>query len=197
MSLGDTTPPAPSLPPSGSYTPPAGSGDAPQGVVVLRAEYTDRGANGMPAITSEQTLVLRSPTVVVAEGELSAGVSQQRAEGLPVPITVVSRSGSSVAVKQIDLTRVGAVSFMVVAPAQYQAKGGKIEVRADSLTGALLGQSEPISPSADQMPVQLRVPLASTPGGGVRDVYFVFTNPDVKGDGFMFGVLTATFEAAR
>ena len=38
------------------------------------------------------------------------------------------------------------------------------------------------------------VPLAPT--SGVHDLYFVFTNPDVKGDGFMFGVLTATFEAA-
>ncbi len=195
MSLGDTTPPAPSLPPSGSYTPPAGSADAPQGVVVLRAEYTDRGANGMPAISSDKTLVLRSPTVVVAEGEMSAGVSQQRAEGLPVPITVVSRAGASVAVKQIDLSGIAAATFMVVAPAQYQAKGGKIEVRADSLTGALLGASESILPSDNQMPLQVRVPLGAT--SGVRDVYFVFTNPDAKGDGFMFGVLTATFEAAR
>jgi len=194
-SLADTTPPAPppSLPVSGSYTPPAGSADAPQGVVALRAEYTDRGANGMPAITSEQTLVLRSPTVVMADGAMSEGVSQQRAEGLPVPITVVSRSGSSVAVKQIDLTGVGAVTFMVVAPAQYQAKGGKIEVRSDSATGALLGASEPIRPTDNQMPVQLRVSLNSTTG--VRDVYLVFTNPEGKGDGFMFGVLTATFVA--
>jgi cytochrome c len=97
-------------------------------------------------------------------------------------------------VKHIDLTGVGAVSFMAVAPAQYQAKGGKIEVRADSLTGALLGESEPIQPSADQMPVARRVSLAPTPG--VHDLYFVFTNPDAKGDGFMLGVLTATFEAA-
>jgi cytochrome c len=194
MSLGDTTPPAPALPPSGSYTPPAGSGDAPHGVVVLQAEYTDRGANGMPPITSEQTLVLRSPTVVVANGEMSAGVSKQSAEGVPVPITVVSRSGASVVLKQIDLTGIGAVSFMAVAPAQYQAKGGKIEVRVDSLTGPLLGESELIQPTADQMPAQRRVPLALTPG--VHDLYFVFTNPGATGDGFMFGVLTATFDAA-
>ncbi|HXO86089.1 MAG TPA: c-type cytochrome, partial [Gemmatimonadales bacterium] len=195
MSLADTTPPAPSLPPSGSYTPPAGSGDAPQGVVALRAVYTDRGAHGMPAITSENVLVLRSPTVVVAEGEMSAGVSQQSAEGLPVPITVVSRAGSSVGLKQIDLTGVGAVTFMAVAPSQYQAKGGKIEVRADSLSGALLGASEAIVPSDNQMPLQLRVPLAAT--SGVHDLYVVFTNPEAKGDGFMFGVLTARFEPAR
>ena len=84
---------------------------------------------------------------------------------------------------------------MAVAPAQYQAKGGKIEVHTDSLTGALLGESEPIQPTADQMPASRRVSLPAT--SGVHDLYFVFTNPDAKGDGFMFGVLTVTFEAAR
>jgi len=162
--------------------------------LVLRAEYTDRGANGMPAITAEQALVLRSPTVVVAAGELSEGVSKQSVEGMPVPITVVSRSSSSVALKQIDLTGVGAVTFQAVAPTQYQARGGKIAVHLDSPTGALLGESEPIRPTADQAPVRLRVPLRSTVG--LHDVYFVFGNPDATGDGFMFGVVTATFEAA-
>ena len=194
MSLADTTTNSSSLPVRGSYTPPAGSGDAPQGVLVLHAEYTDRGANGMPAITSEKALVLRSPTVVVASGEMSEGVSRQTDEHVPVPITVVSRSGSSVALKQIDLTGVRTVAFMAAAPTQYQAKGGKIEVHLDASTGALLGESEPIRPTTDQAPVRLRVPLRAT--SGLHDVHFVFTNPDAKGDGFMFGVLTATFEAA-
>ncbi|HXE83290.1 MAG TPA: c-type cytochrome, partial [Gemmatimonadales bacterium] len=180
-----------SLPPSGSYTPAAGSGDAPQGVVVLRAEYTDRGANGMPAITGDTTLVLRSPTFVMASGDMSDGVSRQSAEGIPVPITVVSRPGSSVSFSKIDLTGIGAVTVVVVAPSQYQARGGGIEVRADSLTGALLGQSDPIQPTADQTPAMRRIPLAAT--SGVHDLYFVFRNPGATGDGFMFGVLTATF----
>jgi hypothetical protein len=40
----------------------------------------------------------------------------------------------------------------------------------------------------------LRVALRPTPG--LHDVYLVFRNPDAKGDGFLFGVLTATFESA-
>ena len=193
MSLADTAMRARSLPVRGSYTPPAGSSEAPQGVVVLRAEYTDRGANGMPTISSEKTLALRSPTVVVASGELSEGVSKQTDERIPVPITVVTRSGSSVALKQIDLTGVGAVAFMAVAPTLYQAKGGKIEVHLDAPTGALLGESQPIQPTSDQAPVPLRVTLARTTG--VHDLHFVFRHPAATGDGFLFGVLTATFEA--
>jgi cytochrome c len=195
MSLADKTTHAPSLPVRGTYTPAAGSGDAPQGVVALRAEYTDRGANGVPAITSDKTVVLRAPTVVVADGELSDGVSKNNSEGIPVTITVVSRPGSSVALKHIDLTGVGAVTMSVVAPSQYQARGGSIELHADSLNGALLGQSQAIRPSTDMMPLQLRLPLQKTTG--VHDLYFVFRNPEAQGEGFMFGVLTATFEAAK
>src|SRR4029079_4133427 len=89
MSLADRKTNAPSLPVQGEYIPPAGSGDAPKGVLVLRAEYTDRGANGMPAISKEKEVVLHSPSVVVSTGELSDGVSRQSAEGIPVEITVV------------------------------------------------------------------------------------------------------------
>jgi cytochrome c len=193
MSLADPKSSAPSLPDHGAYVPPAGSGDAPQGAVVLHAEYTDRGANGMPAITKEKEIVLHSPIVVVAGGELSDGVSKQTAEGVPVQVTVVNRSGASVALKQIDLTGVAAVTFTAVAPTQYQARGGKIEVHLDSPTGAVLGESGLISPAADVRPSQLRTALRPT--SGVHDVYLVFRNADATGDGFMFGLLTAKFEA--
>ena len=177
----------------GSYMPPAGSEASPQGVVELHAEYTDRGGNGMPAITGEKSVMLRSPTMVVADADLSEGASKQGVEGIPVTITVVNKSGASVAVKQIDLTGIGAVTFMALAPSQYQARGGKIEVHLDSPTGALLGESQPISPTSDQAPLRLRTTLRPT--SGMHDLYFVFTNPAVK-DGFLFALTTATFEPA-
>ena len=194
MSLAAPAAVPPALPVRGAYTPPSGSGEAPQGVVVLRAVYTDRGANGVPAITTEQSRVLRSPSVVVASGTMSAGVSQQSSEGVPVPIAVVNRSGASVALKQVDLTGVAAVSFTVVAPAQYQALGGTIEAHRDSLTGTLLGTSERVTATTDQAPLRRRVQLQPS-SAGVHDLYFVFRNSEAKGDGFLFGVLTATFEA--
>jgi len=193
LSLADRKASAPSLPDRGAYVPPAGSGDAPQAVVVLRAAYTDRGANGMPAITKEKAIVLHSPSVVVATGQLSEGLQRQKVPEVPVEITVVNRSGASVALKQIDLTGVGAITIAAVAPSQYQAKGGKIEVHLDSPTGALLGESELIRPAADVAPLRLRTVLRPTTGA--HDVYLVFRNPDVKSDQFLFGVLTATFES--
>ena len=194
LSLNDRKTSGPSLPPRGAYVPPAGSGDAPNGAVVLRAEYTDRGANGMPAIMSDKTLVLHSPSAVVASGKLSEGVSKQSVPEIPVEITVVNRSGASAMFPQLDLTGVGAVTFMAVAPAQYQATGGKIEVHLDSPTGPLLGESELIRPTTDPAAPPSRLRVALKPTSGSHDVYLVFRNPDAKGDQFMFGLLTATFE---
>ena len=197
LSLGDRRAGTPSLPVRGAYTPPSGSADAPKGVLVLRAAYSDRGANGMPAITNDKTIVLRSPNVVVATGEFSEGISKQSVPEVPFEITVASRPGGSVALKQIDLTGISAVVFSAVAPARFQARGGKIEVRLDSPTGALLGESELIRPTTDSTarPYQLRTPL--TPTSGVHDVHLVFRIPGATGDGFMFGLMTATFEAVR
>lgn len=196
LSLNDRKTSGPSLPPRGTYVPPAGSGDTPTGALVLRAAYTDRGANAMPAITSEKTVVLHSPTVVVANGILSEGLQKQSVPELPVEITVVNRSGASATFKQLDLTGVAAVLFSAVAPTQYQAVGGKVEVHLDSATGPLLGETELIRPTTNPSapPSQLRATLKPT--SGLHDVYLVFRSPDAKGDQFLFGLLTATFESA-
>jgi len=194
-SLADTATRAPSLPTRGAYTPPPNSADMPQSVVQLRAAYKDRGANGVPAITTEKTLELRSPTVILANGDLSDGVSKQTDDRVPVPFVLVNRSGSSVALRQIDLTGLAAVTCMVASPASYQAKGGKIAVHLDSPTGTVLGESEPIAPSTDEEPVARRVALQAPPPKGLHDLYFVFTNPDTTASagGFLFVVMTATF----
>jgi len=197
LSLADKKTSAPSLPARGAYVPPAGSGDSPKGVLVLRAAYTDRGANRMPAITNEKTVVLHSPSVVVASGQLSDGLQKQSVPEMPIEITVVNRSSASVVFKQLDLTGIAAVTFSAVAPSQYQAKGGKIEVHLDSPTGPLLGESELIRPTAGVGATPSLLRTALTPTSGLHDVYLVFRNPDAKGDGFLFGVLTATFEAVR
>jgi cytochrome c len=70
-------------------------------------------------------------------------------------------------------------------------------VHLDSPTGPLLGESELIRPTSDPgaKPSLLRTVLQPT--AGLHDVYLVFRNPDAKSDGFLFGVLTATFEGGR
>ena len=192
LSLAEPKTDGPSLPASGTYALPDTAARTPQGVVVLRASYTDRGATGLPPATSDTQVVLRAPMVVVSSGELSQGTSKMKVEQMPVEITIVNRSGASVAFRRVDLTGITSVTFAAVAPAQYGAQGGTIEVHADSATGRLLGATSKVE-AQPQMgaPLQLRASLAPT--SGVHDVYFVVRNDAVKTDQMLLVLLTATF----
>ena len=197
LSLGEHAKSA-SLPVRGEYTPSDSAASSNKGVVVLRAAYTDRGANGILGVPAETTVVLRAPTVVVASGTLSDGLQKMTPEGMPVEITIVNRSGGSVKLEKIDLTGVSGVMVSALAPAPYGAIGGKVEFRVDSATGPLLGETEVIKPSADSAapPVQLHASL--TPTTGVHDVYLVFRNEQAPtGQQMLFVVLTATFQGGK
>ncbi|HMC54805.1 MAG TPA: ThuA domain-containing protein [Gemmatimonadaceae bacterium] len=181
------------LPATGEYLAPDSAMKSPTGVIVLRAAYTDRGATGLPGVTSDTTVVLRAPTVVVSSGELSQGASKMKVEQLPVEITIVNRSGAFSKLEGIDLTGITGVTFMATAPAQYGAQGGSIEVHADSATGALLGKTEMIAPQTGAgAPVTVRAAL--TPTSGIHDLYIVVRNDAVKQDQMLMVLMTATFD---
>ena len=195
MSLGDRPTLGSVMPTRGAYTPTGAMADGPQGVLAFRAEYTDRGANGMPSISKDDEVVLRSPSLVVADAELSEGMQKQSTPEIPFPIAIISKAGASAKLTKIDLTGVSAVAFTALAPARYGALGGNVEVRLDSATGPLLGATEMIRPTTDSTmkPSQLRVALKPT--SGMHDLFMVFRSPEAKGNGFLFGLLTATFES--
>jgi len=187
---------APSLPVAGEYLAPDSAARSPTAVVLLRATYTDRGAIGLPSATSDTAVLLRSPTVVLASGELSQGTQKMKVEQLPVEIAIMNRSGSYAAFRAVDLTGIAAVTLTVTTPAQYGAAGGTIEVRADSATGPLLGASDPVPPSPGAgTPAQVRVALA--PANGTHDLYFVVRNDAVTGDRMLMVLTTATLELPR
>ena len=186
---------APALPVAGSYVPADSLARVPSGVIVLRAAYTDRGATGLPGLSSDTAVVLRSPTVVLATGEVSEGASRMTVEQLPVEITIVNRPGASVALRDIDLTGITGVTLTITAPAQYGARGGVVEVRADSATGMLLGATSLVPPQAQQNAPPILERVSLTPIGGTHDLHFVVKNEAVTGDGMMMVLITATFEA--
>jgi cytochrome c len=183
----------PSLAPKGEYTPPAPAAPGPpQGAVVLRAAYTDQGANGLPGVTREESLVLRAPTIVVATGELGEGVSKMQVPQMPVTMTMPSKSGSYSRFRQIDLTGISKIVFMATAPAQY-AVGGKVEVHVDSATGPTIGETEMLAATPGQNTPPAQLDAALKPTTGTHDVYFVFRNEQAKAQQMMLIVLTATF----
>ena len=193
MSLGQELKETPSLPTRGTYALPD-SATATQGAVVIRAAYADRGANGLPAAAAQKTVVLRAPTVVVASAEVADGIQKYKGPETPIEVTIGTRSGAYVGFEKIDLTGVSAVTFSALAPEpQLNAIGGKVEVRLDSATGPLLGESDPIHPTAATgPPTQLRAQLAPTTG--MHDVFFVFRNAAAAEGRNLFILTTATFE---
>ncbi|MDB4892666.1 MAG: carbohydrate-binding protein [Gemmatimonadetes bacterium] len=193
LSLG-AAPKTPSLPVSGTYTPDMAKDSAMKGAVMLRASYIDQGGKGLPGAGAEQTVVLRVPTLVVASGEVSDGVTKFSGPTVPVEITIGAKSGAYVGFKGIDLTGISDVVFSASAPVQYLSSvGGKVEVRLDKPTGPLLGETSVIAPAAEMSgpPTMLRAALQPT--SGVHDVYFVFRNADAKEGQNLFILTTATF----
>ena len=186
----------PSLPTRGTYTPAVGSDSALQAVLVLRAAYTDRGANGLPGVATEKAVVLRAPKVVAASGELADGVQKYKGPELPIEVAIGTRSGAFVGFKQIDLTGISAIVFAAMAPIpQLNGAGGKLEVRVDSANGALVGETPIIQPDTAMGPPTARRAVI-TPPTGAHDLYFVFRNEQAKSGQNLFVLLTAAFEPA-
>lgn len=179
------------IPARGRYLPPD-SASATSGAIVLRAAYTDNGANGRLGVTSETSLLLRAPTLTLAEGEPSEGAAVQEVAEIAGDVVAVTRSGAHAMLKGIDLTGISAMVISGVALAPESAAGGTIEVRLDSLTGPLLGTTEALRPKGDKRLDQLRLPIPPTPA--LRDVYFVFRNAQAANGPLLFHVATVHLE---
>lgn len=176
---GDASAPA-SLPVKGNYTAGLPAGDKGKGVFVVRASYEDKGVKGLPALRSEQTFVLRNSVVDVHGFDVYDNVNKMSYGGNNLAIP--SKSGAYMGLKQVDLNGVTAFRVMAMAPKpQLNALGGKIELRLDSPTGKVIGESEFLEPSEkmDFKPVALELPLKSAVGsdGKPHDIYLVFVNP--------------------
>lgn len=180
LTLSDKPAVAPALPTKGTVMP-----DKEQkGNLVLRASYKDKGANGLPPQTSEQVLVLRNSTLAlgVNDGQSKGTMNYKMGQS---PIVIVLASDTYVQYNRLDLTGIRGMEFAVAIPKQQlSAVGGRIEVRLDSPTGQLLGQTEELlpveikkeaqSPADVFKPTLAKIPLR--PVTGVHDLYFVFKN---------------------
>jgi len=177
----------------GSYTVKPQPGDKGQGVYIFRAAYTDRGANGLPGTLSENSFILRNPSInpskydeVVDATKMSFGSTN---------FILPSKSGSYISLKQIDLTGITSVDLGAAAPkGQLNAIGGFIEMHIDAPDGKLLGKTDFIGDTGGGFagggkPVSIRV----DPTEGVHDIYFVFKNPEAKEGGTLMIVNSTNF----
>jgi cytochrome c len=176
LSLGDTSAAPRPLAPSGRFATTAPD-SAGRGAWVLRATYTDRGANGVAPITATDAVLLRHPVLTPETAEVTSGTSftQSRDPGF-----IVGRSGAYVGFRNVDLTGIDAIAVSALTRFYTWShfKGGTVSVHLGAPAGPRLGAPASIVPPAsdsmvfDAPPVVVRTPGAA----GVHDVYFVFTN---------------------
>ncbi|HEX4931664.1 MAG TPA: hypothetical protein VFV33_00710, partial [Gemmatimonadaceae bacterium] len=70
-----------------------------------------------------------------------------------------------------------------------------VEVRMDSLTGPVIGETETIRAKGEMVPDRLRVALPTT--NGVHDLYFVFRNEGAASGRPLFYAIRVAVEGAE
>jgi cytochrome c len=193
LSLGDSSAAPRRLLLAGTFSTPAPAGAperpnrarvTPLGSYLLRATYTDRGANGVAPITSTDVVLLRQPRLAPETADTTWGTMYAPSEGDPG--FVINRSGAFVGFRGLDLTGIGAIEVGTLTRFYTWShfKGGTVEIRLDSPTGPLVGSPVQVTPpAADGRPMILGdalekpVSIPLPPTSGIRDVYVVFRNP--------------------
>jgi cytochrome c len=200
LSLSNVKKADPPLPTKGEVTVKIPEGvDPTKGVYRISASYKDKGFNGVKPITSEQTLILRNPTLIFGNAD-DASPNLMRFKMGDNNLLIVTAGNTFANFKKIDMSGIKNLYFTVIAPVEsLNSQGGVIEVHTGSADGPLIGQTEFIPPSNEPiasmtskgvMPPPHKVPVNAT---GYNDLFFVFKND--KAAGALYVPLSVTFSA--
>ncbi|WP_221391123.1 PQQ-dependent sugar dehydrogenase [Dyadobacter sp. NIV53] len=196
------------LPVAGEYKPEIPKGDNGKGSVLIRAAFTDHAVNGakpIPAQTSEEMIVLKSPEMNAAEAPIQKGIELKALGVAGLGFSAVAFSNSYLGFKEIDLSGIQQLELNAAAQRREGSVGGTIEIRLDSPTGQLVGEQKvEIAPEVDIAKVMAemesekknakpgevvkqRNPFARPPviltlkdTQGKHDIYLVFKNDKAK-----------------
>lgn len=167
------------LPLKGQYVAKLPKDDPGKGVFIWRVAYEDNPVNNIPAAKSEQTLIMRNAKIDPHGFDEYKDVNKMSFGGMN--LAMPSKNGCSMALKGVDLSGIKSLIVLASAPKpQANAIGGKIELRLNSPTGTLIGESEFLEASEkmDFIPKSLVIPIAVPAAEkGKKDVYAVFVNP--------------------
>ncbi len=141
------------IPSKGSYTPKVPEGDNGKGNLIIRAAYTDRGANTVPSLSSESVIILRSSQLKAGNADTLKGVDRKLQTMFAVSINIIPRANGFIGFKNIDMTGIKQLELIARASPMQGNIGGTIEIRLDAPEGELIGQVEvksvnPVFPGA-------------------------------------------------
>ena len=195
LDLSKPKPKVKSLPVQGTYVTNKQPNDKGLGVYIFRASYTDRGAHGLPGVTSEETFTLRNAKINPARYDELVDATKMSYGG--TSFIIPTKSGSYISLKQIDLTGITHIDLTAMAPkAQLNAEGGTIELHVDAPNGELLGKTAFIGDAGGGFASGGKassIDVKSTEG--VHDIYLVFVNPNAKAGASLMVVMNTTFKS--
>ena len=175
LSLTGNAPAESGLPLQGTYT--FKPQEAPGGVYILSASYTDKGGDEIGPLTARSVFKLRPAYVPAAEYDqiekaMKFELEKGQFPGVEEDLTlVIGTQDSYVAYHDLDLTSIQAVALLANANSAYMG-GGIIEFRVDAPDGKVIA-SAPIDAKLTAKMYERRViNLEATEG--VHDVYVCF-----------------------
>jgi cytochrome c len=159
--------------------------DANKGVYRLWASYTDKGSNGMSPLTDAKSVILNNPTLIMGNADEASKENMNYKMG-ELNLLIVTTPNTYAMFKNIDLSHIQAMTMVVAAPIQQlNSSGGTIEVHINAEDGPLIGKTEFIEPSNDDVFSATKPPtpviVSLSPTTGFHDIYFVFRNEKAKG----------------
>ena len=176
---------------------------AGQGSVILRAAYTDKGANGMPQLKSQKIITLQSPRFNATNATDLKDVNKMNFGG---GIMMGSKDGAWFKFDDLEMTGVNAIAFQASAPKNFGFHGGYLEIRLDGPDGKLLGKSEnvvaaKVNPAAaTNSNARREAPMINVPIeklSGKKDLYFVFKSLPDQEAGNLFTVVDVELKAGK
>lgn len=161
---------AKTLPVQGSFTTVVPEGENTDGSFIIRAAYTDRGANGVASQSTEKVLVLRSPLLSVAEADQVKDVNFNGDK----TIATTMGTGAFLKFNKVDLTSVRSIELIALRGRIPLSPQAKIEIRSGSPDGKLLGT---FSTEANE---QGRIKTVLNETAGIADLCFIFSNAPLR-----------------
>ncbi|MBC9911517.1 ThuA domain-containing protein [Chitinophaga varians] len=169
FSLGGNAPKVASLPTTGSLNPTLGNEPKDNGVMLLVASYTDKGAPGIKPITGTAAAQLLNPRLPAAGYSKADGVSTFEVNGMKLLIPATANSW--VVYNDLDLTDVNGIDVTyLIQDAQQQ--GFVVEAFLDNANGTRLGETT-IGPGAQpKAPNKASISFAPVTDGKKHHLYF-------------------------
>lgn len=181
-----------SLPLKGTIVPSKQFKLTDQGVVVLSASYTDKGAPGAAPLEASSSKILRNPMLSPAFAKDQVNIQNANAGGLR--FAVPTANDASFMFPNISLQDVKSVKVIYGAQQAFK-KGYVVELHLDAPDGALLGKTI-VGPGAKPMvPGSSLITLSSKPDDHLHQVYVVLHKLDSNEQGYL-GIAGIQLQAA-